>query len=175
MAPEFGDDGLAEAVVAPDLDGDGVREVVTVSVWKAGSHRAIFVDALSGKDGHALWWWKVDTQNKLLQITAPVWWGHGPDGWPLLALPLGGDSADPFTSLFRKDHAARPIVHLLEASTGRERHTLSGLASPRFTDLDGDGLTDLWGDVDGELRDSAARRRKHGERRDSSSRQGHRT
>ncbi len=151
MAPEFGEDGIAEAVVAPDLDGDGMREVMTVSMWNVENRRAIFVDALSGKDGHALWWWKVDTQNKLSQITAPVWWGHGPDGWPLLSLPLGEDNPDPFTNVFRKDAAARPIVHLLEASTGRERHTLIGLSSPRLADLDGDGLTDIWGEVDGDL------------------------
>ncbi len=146
------DDGLAEAVIAPDLDGDGVREVVTVSVCKADARPAIYVDALSGKDGHALWWWKADMPNDLTRIAAPVWWGHGPDGWPLLALPLGGESRDELYNLIETDPVARPVVHLLEASTGRQRHTVIGLARPRFADLDGDGQTDLWGEVDGELR-----------------------
>ena len=50
------------------------------------------------------------------------------------------------------DTASEPVVHLLEASTGRQQHTLIGLAQPRFADFDGDGLTDLWGDAGGELR-----------------------
>jgi outer membrane protein assembly factor BamB len=146
------DDGLAEAVVAPDLDGDGVREVVTVSVCNTGARPAIYVDALSGKDGHALWWWKADMPKELTRIATPVWWGHGPDGWPLLALPLGGESPDELYDLVESDPVAPPVVHLLEASTGRQRHTVIGLASPKFADLDGDGQADLWGEVDGELR-----------------------
>ena len=45
-----------------------------------------------------------------------------------------------------------PILHLLEATTGRERHTIDGLNRASFADLNGDGLADLWGEVDGELR-----------------------
>ena len=44
------------------------------------------------------------------------------------------------------------VVYLLEASTGRERHAINGLKRASLADLDGDGLADLWGDVDGELR-----------------------
>jgi FG-GAP-like repeat len=146
------EDGLAEAVIAPDLDGDGVREVATVSVCKTGNRAAIYVDALSGKDGHALWWWKADLPKEATRIGAPVWWGHGPDGWPLLVLPLGGENRDELHELLEADPVARPIVHLLEASTGRERHRVIGLERPSFADLDGDGQPDLWGAVDGELR-----------------------
>ncbi len=53
-ATTMSDGGLAEIVLAPDLDGDGVREVVTVSVFEAGNPPAIYVDALSGKDGRPL-------------------------------------------------------------------------------------------------------------------------
>ena len=43
-------------------------------------------------------------------------------------------------------------VYLLEASTGRERHAITGLARANLADLDGDGLADLWGNVGGGLR-----------------------
>ena len=35
---------------------------------------------------------------------------------------------------------------------GRELHTIDGLSWPKPADLDGDGLEDLWGSVDGKLR-----------------------
>ena len=41
---------------------------------------------------------------------------------------------------------------MLEASTGRERHTVLDLARASVADLDGDGLEDLWGEANGELR-----------------------
>ena len=45
-----------------------------------------------------------------------------------------------------------PVVRVLEASTGRALHTIDGLSWPGVADLDGDGLEDLWGSVDGKLR-----------------------
>ena len=78
--------------------------------------------------------------------------GRGPDGWPLLALPLGGEAREPISILLREGPLAPPSIHFLEASTGREQHSLMGVASAKFADLDGDGLADLWGDFDGELR-----------------------
>ena len=135
-----------------DLDGDGVREVITVSVIAEGDAPGIYVDAASGKDGRRLWWWKSDLPKELTQIRKPAWWGRGPDGWPLLALPLGGEVVGDMFALLDDGRSVVPVVHLLEASTGRERHTVLGLTSARFADLDGDGLTDLWGDVEGELR-----------------------
>jgi PQQ-like domain len=155
MCPGAGtvDGGLAELVVAPDLDGDGVREVVAVSVVSEGDAREVYVDAISGKAGRRLWWAKVHLSEGLTRILTPKWWGRGPDGWPLLALPMGGEIPEETMRLLRSaEPVAEPIVHLLEASTGRERHRVTGLASAGFADLNGDGLTDLWGEVDGELR-----------------------
>src|SRR5262249_19343779 len=43
-------------------------------------------------------------------------------------------------------------VRILEASTGRTLHTIDGLAWPRLADLDGDGIEELWGSVEGNLR-----------------------
>ena len=144
--------GQAEVLVAPDLDGDGVREMVIVSVLEGSSQPAIYVDAISGKHGTRLWWWKEDVQAYMPEIGRPQWWGHGPDGWPMLALPLGGERSDRMFRRLQREPVPQSVVHLLEASTGRERHTVLGLASAGFADLDGDGLTDLWGEADGELR-----------------------
>ena len=112
----------------------------------------IWVDVLSGKDGRPLWWWNVDVpDDKLCHIRTPFWWGRGADGWPLLAIPLGGNDDQGPTSSYPSE-TMNEVVYLLEASTGRERHAINGLKRASLADLDGDGLADLWGDVDGELR-----------------------
>ena len=109
----------------------------------------IFVDAVSGKDGHPLWCWHENTPKELFtKIGAPRWWGLGPDGWPLLAIAIGGPiNPDASPGNFR-----RATVHVLEASTGREVHSVDGLTHPQVADFDGDGLTDLWGEADGQIR-----------------------
>ena len=43
-------------------------------------------------------------------------------------------------------------VHVLEASTGREKNRVSGLGRTAVADLDGDGLADLWGEAEEQLR-----------------------
>ncbi len=157
--------GLAEAVIAPDLDGDGTRELITVSrVYPylvprrlqsgAPEDASVYVDAFSGRDGRPFWWWKVNVASEPGEeplLWTPIWWGRGPDGWPLLAVPLGGLEGD--TDQFQSSSVVSdPIVHVLEAATGNERHVIGGLAQVHAADLDGDGLTDLWGEVDHELR-----------------------
>ncbi len=152
-------DRLTHLLEAPDLDGDGTRDLVAVSRFdgrqppvrsqpKPIESKRIYVDALSGKDGRALWWWHVDiAEERLTQISAPLWWGRGPDGWPLLAVAVGG-LKDVVTGL----SADRPdCTHVLEASSGREVHTIVGLTYPGVADLDGDGLMDLWGHGDSVL------------------------
>ena len=160
MRPDTGwPDGLAHLIAGPDLDGDGTRDLVAVSRYEGRSpgtysmegpvdRTCVYVDALSGQDGHPLWWWHEDvTDYSEPRRWPPIWWGRGPDGWPMLVTPLGGKvpGEDPLS------HPMPPVVLLLEASTGRTLHTIDGLLWPRIADLDGDGLEDLWGSVDGKL------------------------
>ncbi len=153
------EDGLEQLVEAPDLDSDGTLDLVAISRFygrqprrldreEPEESRRIYVDAISGRDGRPLWLWHTDVPEfPFAEVGTPRWWGRGPDGWPLLAVAIGG-RPDATSAL---SWIEPPIVHNLEASTGREVHEIDGLFSPNVADLDGDGLADLWGDVDGDL------------------------
>jgi hypothetical protein len=160
-------DGLAHLITGPDLDQDGTSDVVAVSRYDGRHPRTftvgnvvepqrIYVDAISGKDGHPLWWWYRDVENSFglpsLLIWPPSWWGPGADGWPMLVVPLGGAQATAYDQAHPGAHPEPASVHLLSATDGRELHAIHGLSWPRVADLDGDGLDDLWGSVDGKLR-----------------------
>ena len=83
------DDGPVRLVEAPDLDGDGTRELVVASSFFGRELRhaggpapsepqCVYVDALSGKDGHPLWSWHADiAQDRFARIWEPRWWGRG--------------------------------------------------------------------------------------------------
>ena len=155
--------GLIHLLAAPDLDADGVRDVVVVSRYSGErpyearpgqlpEPSRIYVDAVSGKGGQRLWHWHTELTNAdTTPIGSAFWWGLGSDGWPMLALPIGGKQeagGDPAYRFYPPDP---PVVHLLVAATGIEEHTVTGLTSPNVADLTGDGLADLWGAVDGKL------------------------
>ena len=134
-----------------DLDHDGTRDLVILSRFNgrqpAGKPNAppeepesIYFDAISGRNGHPLWWHRFEfDQQSVVGIGGPLFWGRGPDGWPLLAVAFSGLSRD------------RGVLRVVEASTGREVHTVRGMMSASVADLDGDGLADLWGEADGQL------------------------
>ncbi len=161
--------GLLYLVAGPDLDGDGTNELLVVSRlegWGYGRPPSgapaepdrVHVNALSGKDGSPLWSWRhvIPSGPHILQLRVPIWpprwWGRGPDGWPMLLLPTGGNLPTPDAQANPEWYPEAASIHLLAASTGQECHVLPGLSWPKSADLDGDGLTDLWGSAEGKLR-----------------------
>ncbi len=132
-------------VVGPDIDGDGVPDLFAASFGQpfvgdpgvdCPTHHFLFVTALSGRDGHTLWWWREKTR-RAGQVGALRWWQPGPDGHPLLLVAFNSDD----TSSGPKSPSA---TYLLTASSGRLAHTLAGVAKPELADLDGDGILDLY-------------------------------
>ncbi len=151
-------DSLVHLLAGPDLDADGTSDLVVVSRLmdpkKAPAQTWAYVDAVSGKDGRRLWHWRTEINAWDTTPSGPVfWWGRGSDGWPMLAVPIGGDLAPGVAAprFYQFSSPDPPVVHFLAAATGKEEHTIVGLSWPRTADLDGDGLTDLWGSVDGKL------------------------
>ena len=156
------DDGLLQILDVPDINGDGSRDVVSISHFtgrasatSSSSRRepaTMYVDAVSGKDGRLLWCWHEDDQSSYFAgLSCPLLWGRGPDGWPLLAVPLTGRHLDQFGSAISLPGVTPPAIHMLEMSTGRAVHTLEGLNRPGVADFDGDGIADLWGEISGHL------------------------
>ena len=156
MRPQTaGKDGVAQIIAAPDLDGDGMGDVVSVSLFDGRNPpatiqpvleepRRVYVDAISGRDGRVLWWWKVEIPAVgTTRIWKPAWWGCGLDGWPLLAVPLGGQRLKGLPNQVQFDVPIAGDIHLLEASTGKEVHRVMGFSRAPLADLDGDGLADL--------------------------------
>jgi tRNA A-37 threonylcarbamoyl transferase component Bud32 len=156
-------------IVGPDLDGDGTSEVVAASTFNGrnwfreapgNSERPhwIYVDALSGKDGAPIWWWRTAHEHEgsprpgPASFGPPRWWGRGSDGWPMLLIALGKDSSEPESRTNAAGIPDPPIIHFLMASTGKEVHSWPGMSRARSADLDGDGLDDLWGSFEGKLR-----------------------
>ena len=78
------------------------------------------------------------------------WWGRGPDGWPLLAVPMGGRSTRGRLQL--RDVASRRSSTSSRPRRAGASSTAVGLGQVGVADLDGDGLADLWGEADGQLR-----------------------
>ena len=84
------DDGLVYVVDGPDLDRDGMRDLLTVSTYwgpdassSSGANlepEQVFVDALSGKDGRPIWWWKQHVPANQLTRVGTRLWSRGPDG-----------------------------------------------------------------------------------------------
>jgi tRNA A-37 threonylcarbamoyl transferase component Bud32 len=140
-------------LVGPDLDGDGCRELFVASAATTptlGTDR-LMVEALSGRDGHTLWWWSGEPRAKetfagpddedrarcSVTIGPLDWWQQGPDGWSELVVPLVSPD---------------PVTYVLTGGSGRLAHLLPRVDDVRVADLDGDGISDLlYKDLDRKL------------------------
>jgi serine/threonine protein kinase len=147
-------------IVGPDLEGDGCRDIFTAVLdgtewprdqWSRGRlsanldkdyiHPVVQLDALSGRDGHSLWWLRQRTRSGSLTTgpkpsLAPLrWWHAGTDGWPQLVVPYVPGSP--------QDSPSRHTTWFVSACTGKLLHTASDYRDVRTADLDGDGTLDL--------------------------------
>jgi hypothetical protein len=147
-------------LVGPPLDGSGCRGIFTAvldgdffprdlpsgnfrprNFDKDYNHPVILLDALSGQDGHSVWWARLRVPSAAL-TTRPkpsvgplAWWHAGKDGWPQLVVPYVPGSP--------QDERLRYPVYIVSAGTGRVQHVGTDYRELRTLDLDGDGTLDL--------------------------------
>jgi hypothetical protein len=139
----------AEVVVGPDLDGDGCRDLFFAAIidgkrfGRPKGTPMLLVEARSGKDGRAFWrraevllddvnteWWP-DHQ----RVEGLVYWQVSPHGPTWLAVAVAG----------QRDWQPFRQTYLFAPGTGRVEHIWPGVLAAGCADLDGDGLTDLYG------------------------------
>ncbi len=136
-------------IIGPDIDGDGSCDVfvATLSPWDGKTFsealfaNAVFVVALSGKDGRSLWKWRTPSPVGGRDLDALRWWQAGADGWPQLAV-----------SLTNRNYIESSETYFLSTGGGRLAHLMPD--SPEWqasVDLDGDGIPDLFGLRQGRL------------------------
>ncbi|MEQ9406455.1 MAG: protein kinase [Fuerstiella sp.] len=126
-------------ITGPDLNGDGYRDIFASWLGPNSSSDAewepsVRVVALSGKDGATLWRWHapVTRSHHTYDRSGPMrWWQPGPDGWPILVVPVA------------RARGGQDLTWFLSSATGQQLHTLSDVADPRVADFNGDGIRDL--------------------------------
>ncbi len=126
---------LRQFVAGPDINDDGVAEVYVASLW--GNDFRLFVDCLSGNDGHTLWRMEhpllsADKGSGQFIVANLSWYRGAGDGWPQLVVPIRLASGN-----------VTDRVLLVSAATGRLTHLAGDVTEVEAGDLDADGTDDL--------------------------------
>jgi hypothetical protein len=141
-----------EVLVGPDLDGDGCRDLFFAGIidgerfGRPKGAPLLLVEARSGKDGRAFWRraevLREDVNTKWTgdpRVAGLVYWQVSPHGPAWLAVAVAG----------HHDWQAFRQTYLFGPGMGRVEHLWPGVLAAGSADLDGDGLTDLYGYGDG--------------------------
>lgn len=129
------DQRVERFVVGPDVDGDGIAEVFTATLWSPAFD--LYVDALSGKDGRSLWvgrqTLRKPNESARYFLANPIWWQAGSDGWPQLVVP----------AIAATESTQESWLCTFSAGTGQRIRIGSKLSELQTADADGDGIEDL--------------------------------
>jgi outer membrane protein assembly factor BamB len=146
VGPKQASDG-ARAVITAVLDGELFPRDQPYSSFHVGNfdkdymHPVLLLDALSGKDGHSVWWARQRMSSASL-TTAPKpsvgplhWLGAGADGSPQFVVPYVPGSP--------QGESQRHTVYFVSSHSGKVLHVGADYREMRTLDLDGDGVLDL--------------------------------
>jgi hypothetical protein len=135
---------FCQLLAAPDVNGDGHREIVVCSTGPTASREwnntELFVDALSGRDGRRMGTWHRPNVGGLVPETmtdhfgGAAWGLSNTDGWPDLLVTIVKKR-----NLKQDEHK----IHIVALGQGLEIAATSDVNRIRIADLNGDGLSDL--------------------------------
>lgn len=156
-------------IIAPDLNGDGHREVIMASVRSEyrqplarefASHQHeeqfVYVDCFSGRDGHSLWWQSLPMgMTEYASMTGTVggmlWWPSG------ARFQRADQDIKHVGNVLHGTQLVIPIyrhpdtqadggihsLYILSAATGRVEQQADDMVLPQLVDWNNDGLDDL--------------------------------
>lgn len=125
---------VEQFIVGPDLDGDGWDELYVASLHRRSfgpGDATLYVDALSGRDGRSIWYWSLPQRETNDRVASLAWWPSGVEGQPYLAVCVARWPKQP------------DGVYMLESTSGRLLHAISGASEVQIADGNADGLPDL--------------------------------
>ncbi len=115
----------------PDIDGDGADDIFVAWISPPASGSALRVAAVSATDGNLLWQWERPSSAGPDDFKKISWWQPGPDGWPLLVMPMANAEG------------GQHITYFLSSATGRLVHVLPDVFDAEVADFNRDGIDDL--------------------------------
>ena len=140
------DECLDRFLVGPDVDADGCSDIFVATMCMQDGRNSLYVDALSGKDGHSLWWSNAplgptESYTGRLQL-----WETNAHTRPELLVTVFPSEyqlqGDTITGPARDGRT--PDLYVFGSADGRLTRFGIGMENFQFGDGDGDGCADLF-------------------------------